>query len=262
MTEKKQRLDQLMVERGLAQSRTRAQALIMAGQVVVGDHRVDKPGIRVSPRAEVRLKGPDHPYVSRGGVKLEGALDEFDLDVTGMTALDVGASTGGFCDCLLQHGARRVYALDVGRGQLHNRLRQDERVVSMEGVNIRNLGKDALPEKTDLAVLDLSFISLRMALPPVLPHLKEGARIIALVKPQFEVGKGKVGKGGIVRDEKLREEAVDAIAGFAESLGIEVQGRSRSCIEGTDGNVEYFLLMGIRSPRRSRRDPVSPARPA
>ncbi len=243
MASKKQRLDQLVFERGLAQSRTRAQALILAGRVVVGDHRVDKPGTRVPKDAEIRVKGPDHPYVSRGGVKLEGALDEFDLDVTGLTALDLGASTGGFCDCLLQRGARRVYALDVGRGQLHDRLRRDRRVVSMEGVNIRNLEKDALPEKADLAVFDLAFISLRLVLPPVLPHLKQGARIIALVKPQFEVGKGQVGKGGIVREEKLREQAVDRIAGFAESLGLQVQGRCQSCIQGADGNIEYFLLL-------------------
>jgi 23S rRNA (cytidine1920-2'-O)/16S rRNA (cytidine1409-2'-O)-methyltransferase len=243
MAKKKQRLDQLVCERGLAESRSRAQALILAGRVVVGDHRVDKPGTRVDPDAEIRVKGSDHPYVSRGGVKLQGALEEFTLDIEGLVALDVGASTGGFSDCLLQNGAARVYALDVGRGQLHNKLVGDPRVVSIEGQNIRELAADALEEQVDLAVMDLSFISLRLALPPVLPHLKPGAKILALVKPQFEVGKGKVGKGGIVRDEKLREEAVDSIAEFAESLGLKVESRTRSCIEGADGNVEYFLLM-------------------
>jgi 23S rRNA (cytidine1920-2'-O)/16S rRNA (cytidine1409-2'-O)-methyltransferase len=243
MAEKKQRLDQLVFERGLAESRTRAQAIILAGRVVVDDHRVDKPGTRVSTDARIRIKGPDHPYVSRGGVKLDGALAEFSLAVSGLVALDVGASTGGFCDCLLRHGARHVYALDVGRGQLHDRLRRDPRVTCLEGRNVRHLGEDALPEKADLAVFDLSFISLKLALPPVLSHLHPGARILALVKPQFEVGRGQVGKGGIVRDQKLREEAVDGIAGFAESLGLQVEGRCQSRLPGADGNIEYFLLM-------------------
>lgn len=243
MTPKKQRLDQLVFERGLAESRSRAQALILAGRVVVDDHRVDKPGTRVDPGAKIRIKGTDHPYVSRGGVKLQGALEEFSLEVSGLVALDVGASTGGFCDCLLQRGTKRVYALDVGRGQLHNKLVGDSRVISIEGLNIRELAKDALDEKVDLVVMDLSFISLRLALPKVLPHMKSGGRILALVKPQFEVGKGRVGKGGIVRDEKLREDAVDQIAGFAESLGLKIEGRARSCLEGADGNVEYFLLL-------------------
>jgi 23S rRNA (cytidine1920-2'-O)/16S rRNA (cytidine1409-2'-O)-methyltransferase len=242
---KKQRLDQLVYSRGLAESRSRAQALILAGRVVVDDHRVDKPGTRVDSDAEIRIKGADHPYVSRGGVKLQGALEEFALQVAGLVALDVGASTGGFCDCLLQRGVERVYALDVGRGQLHNKLVGDYRVRSIEGQNIRELKADALLEKVDLVVMDLSFISLRLALPKVLPHLKPGGKILALVKPQFEVGKGRVGKGGIVRDEKLREEAVDQIAEFAESLGLKVEGRSQSNLPGADGNVEYFLLLQL-----------------
>ena len=197
MAEKKQRLDQLVCSRGLAESRSRAQALILAGRVVVDDHRVDKPGTRIAQNARIRVKGPEHPYVSRGGVKLEGALEEFSLEVAGLIALDVGASTGGFSDCLLQRGAKRVYALDVGRGQLHNKLRQDPRVESIEGQNVRELAADALDEKADLIVMDLSFISLKLALPPVLPHMKPGGKILALVKPQFEVGKGQVGKGGV-----------------------------------------------------------------
>lgn len=243
MAGKKQRLDQLLYSLGLAESRSRAQALILAGRVVVDDHRVDKPGTRVDPGARIRIKGSDHPYVSRGGVKLQGALEEFALVVEGMIVLDVGASTGGFCDCLLQHGAGRVYALDVGRGQLHNKLTGDPRVKSIEGQNIRELAGDALDEKVDLAVVDLSFISLRLALPKVLPHLKPGGKILALVKPQFEVGRGRVGKGGIVRDEKLREEAVEGIAQFAESLGLKVAGRAESRLPGADGNVEFFLLL-------------------
>ncbi len=243
MADKKQRLDRLLFERGLAESRSRAQALILAGRVVVGDHRVDKAGTRVFTDAEIRVKGPDHLYVSRGGVKLKGALEEFSLTVSGLVALDVGASTGGFCDCLLQRGVKHVYALDVGRGQLHDKLRRDPRVTSIERVNVRKLKADALPQKVDLAVMDLSFISLKLALPPILPHLKKGARILALVKPQFEVGLGQVGKGGIVRDEKLREEAVDGIAEFAQSLGLVVAGRCRSSIQGAAGNVEYFLLL-------------------
>jgi 23S rRNA (cytidine1920-2'-O)/16S rRNA (cytidine1409-2'-O)-methyltransferase len=245
MAKKQQRLDQLVFERGLAESRSRAQALILAGRVVVDDHRVDKPGTRIDPGAQIRIKGTDHPWVSRGGVKLQGALKEFALQVEGLVALDVGASTGGFTDCLLQHGAKHVYALDVGRGQLHNKLVGDDRVESIEGQNIRELEKDALSEQVDLAVMDLSFISLRLALPPVLPHLKPGGRILALVKPQFEVGKGQVGKGGIVRDEKLREEAVEGIAQFAESLGLKVLGRSQSCLAGADGNIEYFLQLSL-----------------
>jgi len=243
MAGKKQRLDQLVFERGLAESRSRAQALILAGRVVVDDHRVDKPGTRVDPGAGIRIKGSDHPYVSRGGVKLQGVLEEFSLEVRGLVALDVGASTGGFCDCLLQHGAKRVYALDVGRGQLHSKLAGDARVKPIEGQNIRELEAGALDEKVDLAVMDLSFISLRLALPKVLPHLKSGGRILALVKPQFEVGRGRVGKGGIVRDEKLHEEAVEGIAQFAESLGLKVAGRCRSRLPGADGNVEFFLLL-------------------
>lgn len=239
----KVRLDKLLVDTGRADTRSRAQALILAGKVVVDDHRVDKPGTRVPRNADIRIKEPDHPYVSRGGVKLAGALKAFSLEVADLVALDVGASTGGFTDCLLQNGARLVYAIDVGRGQLHNRLRQDQRVVLHEGLNVRELPADLLPEQVDLAVFDLSFISLRLAIEPVLPHLKPGGRLLLLVKPQFEVGREKVGKGGIVRDEKLREKAVDDIAAFAESLGLAVVGREPSCLPGADGNIEIFLLI-------------------
>jgi len=249
------RIDMLMVERGMCESRTRAQALIMAGKVVVGDHRVDKPGTKVSPDAAVRIKQPDHPYVSRGGVKLAGALDEFGLYVEGLTVLDVGASTGGFTDCLLRRGVLRVYALDVGRGQLHDRLVKDERVVSLEGVNARHLEPGALPEAVDLATFDLSFISLRLVLGPVMAHVKAQGRLLAMVKPQFEVGREKVGKGGIVRDEELRLEAVDGIERFAHELGLYTAGRADSRLPGADGNRETFLLLSrIRPPGRPSPD--------
>jgi 23S rRNA (cytidine1920-2'-O)/16S rRNA (cytidine1409-2'-O)-methyltransferase len=172
---------------------------------------------------------------------LESALRAFAIDVSGVVALDVGASTGGFTDCLLVRGASKVYALDVGRSQLHNRLLQDPRVIGMPGVNVRLLGPADLPEPVDLAVFDLSFISLRLVVPPVLPHVKPGGRLLLLVKPQFEVGKGKVGKGGIVRDEALRLQAVEDIAGVARELGHVERGRTVSGLPGTDGNIEYFL---------------------
>jgi 23S rRNA (cytidine1920-2'-O)/16S rRNA (cytidine1409-2'-O)-methyltransferase len=243
--QRKIRLDQLLVERGLAENRTRARALILAGKVVVDDHRVDKAGSLVPGTSEVRLKGVDHPYVSRGGVKLAGALDDLGLHVTGLTVLDVGASTGGFTDCMLQRGARKVYALDVGKGQLHAKLVADSRVVSIEGCNVRYLGAEDLPEPIDLATFDLSFISLEKTIPAVLPHMAPGGRLLAMVKPQFEVGKGRVGKGGIVRDEKLREETVNRIAEAARALGLQVEGRAVSRLAGADGNVEVFLLLRL-----------------
>ena len=239
----KMRLDQLLVERGLVDSRSRAQAIILAGKVLVGEQRIDKAGTRVRLDATLRIKEADHPYVSRGGVKLEGALCALSVEVRDVVALDVGASTGGFTDCLLSHGASKVYALDVGRSQLHNRLLQDPRVVSMPGINVRLLGPQDLPEPVDVAVFDLSFISLKLVLPPVLPHVKSGGRLLLLVKPQFEVGKGQVGKGGIVRDESLRLQALEDIAGFARTLGLAERGRAVSCLPGTDGNIEFFLYL-------------------
>jgi len=240
----KQRLDQLLVERGLAESRTRAQALVLAGKVVVDDHRVDKPATRVRPDAAVRLKGPDHPYVSRGGVKLAGALDDFGLEVRGLRALDAGASTGGFTDCLLQRGAARVYALDVGRGQLNERLRQDDRVQVFDGINARAIPPGLLPERVDLAVMDLSFISLKLVLGSVSGQVRPGGRLLALVKPQFEAGRDQVGKGGIVRDPAVRDQTVDTVAAHAASIGLTESGRTPSRLPGADGNQEHFLLLG------------------
>lgn len=239
----KLRIDQLLVERGLAVSRTRAQALILAGRVVVGDNRIEKPGQQVPMDSPLRIKGGDLPFVSRGGLKLQGALEAFELDVSGFVCLDVGASTGGFSDCLLQRGAEKIFALDVGRAQLHQKLRADARVVVMERHNVRYLTPEQLGEPADLAVFDLSFISLELAIEPVRACLKPGGRMILLVKPQFEVGRGQVGKGGIVRDPEKRERAVAKIVSFCEVRGLRVSGRCESPITGADGNVEYLVLV-------------------
>ncbi len=235
------RIDHLLVERKLAPSRTRAQALIMAGKVVVGDERVDKPGTRVPVDAALRVKGPDHPYVSRGGLKLAGGLDAFDIDPRGMVALDVGASTGGFTDCLLQRGALKVFALDVGRAQMHQKLRSDPRVKVMERFNARHLKSEDLGEPVDLAVFDLSFISVRLVLGPVRDCLRPSGQMVILVKPQFEVGREQVGRGGIVRDEALQLGAVDKVSAAAADLGLTEQGRVESPISGADGNREWLL---------------------
>ena len=239
----KQRLDKLMVERGLTPSREKAQALIMAGQVVVGDHAVHKAGQQVAVDAEIRIKGEVLPYVSRGGLKLRKALETFGVDVTGLVALDVGASTGGFTDCLLQNGAVRVFAVDVGYGQLAWKLQQDSRVVSMEKTNIRNLMPAELAEQPDLAVIDASFISLTKVLPATVRLIKPGGRIIALIKPQFEVGRGEVGKGGIVRDPAAHEKVVEGIQRSAREMGLAVAGVCESPITGADGNREFLILL-------------------
>lgn len=240
----KLRLDKLMVERGLAPSREKAQALIMAGQVVVGDHAAQKAGQQVAPEVEIRIKGELLPYVSRGGLKLEKGLDQFSIDPSGRTAIDVGASTGGFTDCLLQRGAARVYAVDVGYGQLAWKLREDPRVVVLEKTNIRHLQPEQLDPLPDLAVIDASFISLNLVLPPTLALLQQPAEVVALVKPQFEVGKGAVGKGGIVRDPKLHDEVLSNMERLAAELGTELLGICDSPISGADGNREF--LMGLR----------------
>ena len=237
----KDRLDKLVLERGLAPSREKAKALIMAGQVVVDDHLADKAGLMVSLTAEIRLKGEPLPYVSRGGLKLAEGLDLFGIKVDGLAALDVGASTGGFTDCLLQRGARRVIAVDVGYGQLAWKLREDPRVLSLEKTNIRHLEPETLPELADIAVIDASFISLDKVLPPTLRLIKEEATVVALIKPQFEVGRGQVGKGGVVRDEKKHAEVVAAITALAESLGLLVLGVCDSPILGPKGNKEFLI---------------------
>jgi len=239
------RLDKLLVERGLVASRERARALIMAGDVLVGGQLESKPGTLVDPAAELVLRVPEHPYVSRGALKLVKGLDTFAIDPTGLTALDIGASTGGFTDLLLRRGAARVYAIDVGYGQLAWSIRQDPRVVVLERVNARNLDLGLVPEPCDLAVIDVSFISLTLVLPRVAELLRApaGKPIVALVKPQFEVGRGLVGKGGVVRDEAARRGAVDKIRDWASSHGFTAGDDVESPITGPAGNVEYLLLL-------------------
>lgn len=237
----KLRLDRLLVDRGLVESRERGQAIIIAGNVLVNGRKVEKAGSLVPGDAEIRILGDQMPYVSRGGLKLERALLEFTMDVKEKICLDVGASTGGFTDCLLQHGAKKAYAVDVGYGQMAWKIRQDPRVTVIERTNIRDITPAIIPEQADIAVIDVSFISLEKVIPPVLRFLNPGAGIIALIKPQFEVGKGQVGKGGIVRDETARTAAVEKVRMFFQNAGLEVKGIIPSPITGQDGNVEYLL---------------------
>jgi 23S rRNA (cytidine1920-2'-O)/16S rRNA (cytidine1409-2'-O)-methyltransferase len=239
------RLDRLLTERGFAESREKARALILAGQVLVQGQKIDKAGAPVQRDAEIRILGDVLPYVSRGGLKLDKAMQEFRVSVAGKAALDVGASTGGFTDCLLQHGCAKVYAVDVGYGQIAWKLRQDPRVVVIERTNIREMGPSVIPELLDVAVIDVSFISLEKVIPAVLKFLKADAEIIALIKPQFEVGKESVGKGGIVRDEAARSAAVERVAAFFRETGLDVKGVIPSPITGQDGNVE-FLIYAVR----------------
>ncbi len=239
----KERLDKILVDRGIVETRERARALIMAGQVVVDEHTVDKAGYMVRLDSEIRLKGDPMPFVSRGGLKLQKALDEFCVDVTDLVALDSGASTGGFTDCLLQRGARKVFAVDVGYGQLAWKLRQDERVVNMEKTNIRYLEPDLLDEVPDIAVIDVSFISLDKVLPNIIRLIKEDGVILALIKPQFEVGRGNVGKGGVVRDASKHQEVIDAVQVLAKSLSLEVKGTIESPILGPKGNREFLICL-------------------
>jgi 23S rRNA (cytidine1920-2'-O)/16S rRNA (cytidine1409-2'-O)-methyltransferase len=244
----KERLDKLLVQQGLVQSRERAQALILAGKVVVDDHTVDKAGMKVPVEAVLRLKGEDIPFVSRGGLKLAKGLEAFDIEVQGRIALDVGASTGGFTDCLLQAGAARVYAVDVGYGQLAWSLREDSRVVNLERTNIRDLQPAALPETPTLAVIDASFISLDKVLPATLPLLAPPAEVVALIKPQFEVGRGEVGKGGVVRDADKHLAVQEKIARLAESLGCRVLGMTDSPLLGPKGNREFLIYLRKDEP--------------
>lgn len=237
------RLDKRLVDLGLADSRERAQALILAGQVVVGDHAGAKPGQLIEEASEVRLKGEPLRYVSRGALKLERALDHFGIEASGRRALDVGASTGGFTDLLLQRGAAAVCAVDVGHNQLAWRLRNDPRVVVREGLNARHLTADQLPFLPQLVVCDVSFISLSLVLPRLLEVGAASEWIVCLVKPQFEVGKGEVGKGGVVRDPAKRQAAVDRIVDLAAQRGATVAGVIESPITGPAGNVEFLLCL-------------------
>jgi len=246
MAPKKQRIDLLLVERGLAASRTQAQALVLAGAVVAGEQRVEKPGQLVDLAAPLRLKEGAAPpqYVSRGALKLLRALELFPVDPAGKRCADLGASTGGFTDLLLQRGAAQVVAVDVGYGQLHPRLRADRRVVVRERENARHLSEGALGEPVDLVVGDLSFISLKLILPAVRALLRPGGQAVLLVKPQFEVGRGEVGKGGVVRDDARRLAALAGVEEAARALGFEVLGHAESPIEGPAGNREWLLALG------------------
>jgi 23S rRNA (cytidine1920-2'-O)/16S rRNA (cytidine1409-2'-O)-methyltransferase len=237
----KRRLDLLLVERGLAPTREKAQALILAGLVEVDGRPGAKAGASFDESAEIAVSGPPHPYVSRGGVKLAAALDHFQIDPSGLVCLDVGASTGGFTDCLLQRGAARVYAVDVGHGQLDARLRADPRVVVREKVNARALSAADVPEPVDLTVADVSFISLRLILPAVAVLTKAGAAIVTLVKPQFEAGRGEVPRGGVVKSEEVRRRVVEEVGEAGRRLGLEVLGSIRSPIQGARGNEEFLL---------------------
>lgn len=239
----KQRLDLLVVEKGLAPSRQRARALIMAGKILVNTQRVDKPGAQVLVDADISIKGQDLAYVSRGGLKLEGALRALNLDVRDRVCLDVGASTGGFTDCLLQHGARKVYAVDVGYGQLAWKLRQDDRVVAIERTNIRHMDPVLIPSPVDLAAIDTSFISLKIVVPTVLKFVKPGGIVLALIKPQFEAGKGNVGKGGVVKNTAMHHRIIDDLKLFFERQGLSCGPVVPSPVLGPKGNQEYMILL-------------------
>lgn len=242
---KRERIDKLMVEKGLAPSRAKAQALVMAGVVLVGEQRVEKSSEMFTMDADIRVKGEDDPasrYVGRGGVKLEAALREFKVEVDGLLCLDVGASTGGFTDCLLQHGALRVVAIDVGHNQIDWRLRSDPRVEVRESVNARYLTPAEFDTKFDLAVMDVSFISATKVLPSIVPLLTPQGRMITLIKPQFEVGRGEVGRGGIVNDPSKHERVVGEVNRAARELGLDVRGVARSPLRGADGNQEFLAL--------------------
>ena len=256
------RLDKLLVDRGLSNSRERAQALILAAKVLVDGQRITKAGQKVATDSILQVMGQDHPFVSRGGLKLQHAIETFGLDVIGLTAMDVGASTGGFTDCLLQYGVRRVYAIDVGYGQLAWKLRQDPRVVVLERQNIRHLSKDQIPEPIQIVTIDTSFISLKLVIPAVIPFFgpdqdsglrtqdcfPSQGKLIALIKPQFEAGRAHVGKGGVVRDQEVHQAVCDSILEFCRALGFQVGGIIPSPILGPKGNVEFLLFATYERP--------------
>jgi 23S rRNA (cytidine1920-2'-O)/16S rRNA (cytidine1409-2'-O)-methyltransferase len=242
------------MDRGLVASREAGRARILAGEVLVDERPVTKAGSLVDTGARIRFKSSSVPYASRGGVKLAKALDEFHIDATGKVALDVGASTGGFTDCLLQHGASRVFAVDVGYGQLDWKLRNDPRVVVLEKTNIRYLEMNALPARVNLATIDVSFISLKLVLPAVKRLLDPGAEVVALIKPQFEVGKGQVGKGGVVHSSEDHRRVIDEIASTAAGLGFHLHGVIESPLLGPKGNKEFLIYLSLpRSSERSQR---------
>ena len=239
----KERLDVLLVRRNLAASREKAKAIIMSGNVFVDGQREDKAGTTFSPDVSIEVKGHALPYVSRGGLKLEKALSVFDVNVKDKVCTDVGSSTGGFTDCMLQNGARKVYAIDVGRGQLDWKLRQDSRVVCMEKTNIRYVTPEDIGEPVDFSSVDVSFISLTKVLEPIRNYLKEDGEIVALIKPQFEAGREKVGKKGVVRDKAVHREVIEKIADYARNIGFGVMELDYSPIRGPEGNIEYLIRL-------------------
>lgn len=239
---KKERLDRLLLQRGFVDSRQKARALIMAGKVMVNDVPVTKAGTMVYTNSNIAVK-EDIPYVSRGGLKLERALAHFGIELQGLIALDIGSSTGGFTDCMLKKGAKKVYCIDVGYGQLSWQLRRDPRVVLFEKTNIRYLERERISDLIDFITIDVSFISLKKVIPKAMEFLREGGRILALIKPQFELGKGEVGKGGVVRDEYKRMKVLEEIKRFCEDMGLFVAGLFQSPIKGIKGNIEYFIYL-------------------
>ncbi|MGN1017422.1 MAG: TlyA family RNA methyltransferase [Oscillospiraceae bacterium] len=240
---KKIRLDQLVFDLGLAESRERAKTTVMSGLVFVNGQRADKPGMQVSPDIKVEIKGTALPYVSRGGLKLEKALKVFPIDVNDKVCIDCGASTGGFTDVLLKNGAAKVYSVDVGYGQLAWSLRNDERVVNMERTNIRYISSELIPEPLDICVMDLSFISVKLVLPAVCALLKDNAQLVCLIKPQFEAGREEVGKKGVVRDKAVHLSVIESVLSFAPTVGMTVMGLDFSPIKGPEGNREYLCYM-------------------
>ncbi len=240
---KKQRIDTLLVEKGLIESRQKAQRLIMAGQVYVDNQKVDKAGTKISEESNIEVRGSTLPYVSRGGLKIEKAVNQFHLDLKNKVCMDIGASTGGFTDCMLQNGASKVYAIDVGYGQLAWKLRQDDRVVNMERTNIRYVELEQIGELVDFVSIDVAFISLKLVLPVAKKLLKTGGEIVCLIKPQFEAGREKVGKKGVVRDKEVHYEVIEMIIEFARSIDLSIKSLSFSPIKGPEGNIEYLLYL-------------------
>ncbi|SDF88276.1 TlyA family RNA methyltransferase [Thalassobaculum litoreum] len=238
----KRRLDQLLVDRGLVESRTRAQALVMAGKVFSGERKLEKAGQQVAEDIALEVRGQDHPWVSRGGLKLAHALEHFAIDPTGAVAIDVGASTGGFTDVLIQGGAAKVYAVDVGHGQLAWKLRNDDRVIVLEKTNARHLTAEHVPDPVDMVVCDASFISLKTVLPAAIAMVKPGGRMVALIKPQFEAGRAQVGKGGVVRDPDVHAAVCDDIRAWLDGIGgWAIDGIVPSPITGPEGNIEFLI---------------------
>ncbi len=239
----KERLDILVVKKGLAESREKARAMIMAGSIYINGQKEDKPGTKIETSAEIMVKGNSMKYVSRGGYKLEKAIEKFNINIDGAVCMDIGASTGGFTDCMLQNGAAKVYSIDVGYGQFAWKLRNDERVICLEKTNVRYLTDEHVPELADFASIDVSFISLTMVLPPTLERMKEHGKVVCLIKPQFEAGKDKVGKKGVVKDVQVHKDVIKKIIEFAFEKGLGIIGIDFSPIKGPEGNIEYLILL-------------------